>query len=238
MKIALCDDSNSDLKMLKECLIRLEKETNNEFSITNYNDPERLIQDYQSENIPELVFLDIYMNDTLGTDTAKKLRDLGYRGSIIFCTSSEDHALEGFKVKADGYLVKPFTYKEFRDAIWRLDNLFIQKQKKVSFVSERIEYDLPVSDIVLIETSKKGSIVHTEKEQLFTWKRLKDFIAEIDSEGFYQTGRNYFINIDRIESINSEYIIMETGIKIDIPKMDSIKIRQDINNYIWRTMRE
>ncbi len=56
-----------------------------------------------------VVFLDIYMNGSNGIDTAKELRRSDTDCLLIFTTTSTDHALEGFQVRALHYLVKPYS---------------------------------------------------------------------------------------------------------------------------------
>ena len=57
----------------------------------------------------DLVFLDIYMGNENGIDTAQALRRFDADCMLVFTTSSADHALEGFRVRALHYLVKPFA---------------------------------------------------------------------------------------------------------------------------------
>ena len=238
MKIAICDDVKADREELKAALFKFEKEKNIEFTILEYSTPKSLYNDCKAREELQIVFFDVYMGDILGTDAAKKMRELGYKGSIIFCTTSEEHALEGFRVQADGYLVKPYSYEEFKEAIVRLESLFQNEQKRIVFTSERIEYEMPFSEVYLIETSNKGCLVHTSQGTMFTWKKLKEFIAEIDLDCFYQLGRSYFVNMDSIETVKENSIILKDGFEIFMPKRDLLKIKQDINDYIWKGMRK
>ncbi len=57
----------------------------------------------------DMVFLDIYMDHENGVDTAKALRRFDTDCLIVFTTTSTDHALDGFRVRAFHYLVKPYT---------------------------------------------------------------------------------------------------------------------------------
>lgn len=59
-----------------------------------------------------ILFLDIYMNGINGIETAKKLRSFDKDCLLIFTTTSTDHALERFQVRATHYLVKPYTDKD------------------------------------------------------------------------------------------------------------------------------
>lgn len=238
MKIVICDDLKEDREELKRVLYRFERENNLEFDILEYSDPESLLRDSNIRKTAQILFMDVYMGKVLGTDTAKRMRQMGYTGSIIFCTTSEEHALDGFRVQADGYLVKPYSYEEFVFALSRLHDLFYSKEKRISFKSDRLDYEIALSEICLIETYNKGCYVHTVHEKLFTWKRMKDFAAEIDADNFYKMGRYYLVNMDAIETINEESLILKNGFEIFMPKRDAAAMKQYINDYIWKSMRK
>ena len=64
------------------------------------------------QNNFEVVFLDIYMEDENGVEVAKELRSFDRNCILVFTTTSTDHALDGFKVRALQYLVKPYADEE------------------------------------------------------------------------------------------------------------------------------
>lgn len=238
MKIAICDDRKEDRDHLKNALYQFEKEKNLEFTILEFSNPESLYEDCVARDELKIVFFDIYMDNVLGTDAAKRMRELGYKGSIIFCTTSEDHALDGFRVQADGYLVKPYTYEAFKNSLIRLEDLFFKEQKRISFTSERIDYEVPVSEVLFLETGNKGCNIYTLRGRYFTWKKMKEFAVELESDCFYQIGRYYIVNMSQIEIVKEESVIIKGGYEIFIPKRELLKIKQDINDFIWRSMRE
>lgn len=238
MRVAICDDVESDRNELKKALYRFEKERNIELDIREYPNPEPLYMDCKERNDLQIIFFDIYMGDELGTDAAKKIREMGYKGSIVFCTTSQEHALDGFRVQADGYLVKPFTYDDLKIALNRLDNLINNEAKKISFVSERIEYNIQADDVYYIETYNKGCIVYTKNGELFTWTKLREFTEKYPFDCLYQLGRFFVVNLNNISMIKDDRIVMKNNAKIDMPKREAMRIKQDINDYIWNSMRK
>lgn len=236
MKIAICDDTKLHISALIGALNRFKSENNLDFSIDTFCSPEELMDcvspqmkafDYQ------IIFMDIYMPEHLGTDVTKYLRDSGYDGHIIFCTTSEDHALEGYRLRVDGYLVKPFTYEDFCNSIWNIHHLFKKSATTVNFISERVNYSLPASSVEFIETEKKGCRIYTEEDSYFTQKKIGEFISELSGLNFfYQINRSYLINMDFISSISSYEITMQNGVSIILPARTKIKLRQFISDYL------
>lgn len=238
MKIAICDDLASERLSLIECLRRLEEDRSLEIEITEYTSPVSLIDAPELLSETDILFMDIYMPQMTGTDAVRTLRDQGYTGSVIFCTTSEDHAVESYRLKADGYLVKPYRYEDFLEAIWRLDELFHDEVTRTEFISDRISYNIPIKDILFIETENKGCRVHCANETLFTWKKIGAFEDEVTNESsFYKIGRCYLVNLNQIDKLREEDLLMKDGCTIPYPSREGKKIRQHIKDYYWQMTR-
>ncbi len=59
----------------------------------------------------DLVFLDNLMDDMLGIQVARRLRELDYRGPLVFISSTDAYAVAGYEVAAAAYLLKPYDYE-------------------------------------------------------------------------------------------------------------------------------
>ncbi len=238
MKIAICDDLAEERKILREYLRRLEKEDNLEFDITEFDRAEGLIAAYDKGNVPDVAFLDIYMPGAIGTVAAKALADKGYSGSVVFCTTSLDHAVESYKLKADGYLVKPYSYEDFLGAIWRCRAHFEKSKKCLSFVSERIDYQIPLGDITYIETANRGCDVHTVKQVFFTYKKIGEIEEELRNEAaFLKIGRCFIVNMNRIKKTETDSLLLANGNHIPLPARDKKRLLQTVNDWFWKAAR-
>lgn len=99
MLIYLCEDSESDALRLKHHLNTYATKHHCNMEILLFSSGEEMIQYYKEEKrYPALLFLDIYMNSQNGVETARILRSLGYKGGIIFTTSSTEHAMASYEV--------------------------------------------------------------------------------------------------------------------------------------------
>ncbi len=235
MKIAVCDDIEEQRKILRSYLHRLENEEGLEIDICEFERGEALI-DYvkKSPTPPDLLFLDIYMGGIDGIATMRELRSVGYNGSVVFCTTSTDHAVESYKLKADGYLVKPYDYNDFIEAIWRCRRHFEKSKKCIRFVSERLDYEIPYQDILYIETELRCCAVHTKKETIRTYKKIGEFEADVNNEKqFIKIGRSYLVNMNSIEKTESDRLVLVGGDEIAFPTRDKKKLLQTINSYFW-----
>lgn len=238
MKIVICDDLAEERKTLREYIRRLEKEDSLELDITEFDSAEALIAAYDKGLCPDVVFLDIYMSGAIGTVAAKALADKGYSGSVVFCTTSLDHAVESYKLKADGYLVKPYSYEDFLGAIWRCRARFEKSKKCLSFVSERIDYQIPLGDITYIETANRGCAIHTIKQAFFTYKKIGEIEAELRGEtAFIKIGRCYLVNMSRIQKTEADCLHLADGACVPLPARDKKRLLQAVNDWFWKAAR-
>lgn len=238
MKIVICDDLTEERKTLREYIRRLEKEDSLELDITEFDSAEALITAYDKGLTPDVIFLDVYMPGAIGTVAAKALADKGYSGSVVFCTTSLDHAVESYRLKADGYLVKPYSYEDFLGAIWRCRARFERSKKCLSFVSERIDYSVPLGDITYIETANRGCDVHTVKQTFFTYKKIGEIEGELRGESaFLKVGRCYLVNMSRIKKADADSLIFADGDSVPLPSRDKKRLLQTVNDWFWKTAR-
>ncbi len=238
MRIVICDDIAEERNRLKDYIRRLEKDDNLELQITEYQSGEDLLRVYGTITPPDVIFLDIYMDGLTGTQVAAELKAKGYEGSVIFCTTSIDHAAESYKLKADGYLVKPYSYEDFLDAIWRARQHMQKSQKGLSFVSERIDYTIPLRKIHYIETSGRACSVHTDQGSYPTYKKIGEFEADLSLEpSFLKVGRCYIVNMNLISRFTEDGLLMKDGSLVPLPSRDKKKLQQTVNDWFWKTAR-
>ena len=107
MRIAIVDDLASERALLKTRLERQLALRGVQAELLEFESGESFLAAEKTQRFTA-AFLDIYMQGMSGMDAAKELRKMDTDCLLIFTTTSTDHALEGFQVRALHYLVKPF----------------------------------------------------------------------------------------------------------------------------------
>ena len=167
----------------------------------------------------DLIFLDIQMPDLTGIELARVL-DKGQPGKnprIIFTTAFNQFALEGYRVDALDYLVKPFNYEEFLRAATKAKTYFdlIQPAPKPVATSPlpedeylflKIEYQLvriAYKDILYIEGLKDYVKVHLQSEAkpLLSLTSLKTLEEKLPAGRFMRIHRSFIVALDKIKAI-------------------------------------
>ena len=111
MRIAIVDDLAGDRALLRERLERQLQRRSVQADLLEFESGEAFLAAEREQRFTA-AFLDIYMTGMSGVDAAKELRTFDTDCLLIFTTTSTDHALEGFQVRAMHYLVKPFAEEE------------------------------------------------------------------------------------------------------------------------------
>lgn len=160
-----------------------------------------------------LIFLDIQMPDFNGLEFSKQVP---MQTKIIFTTAFSEYAIDGYKVNAIDYLLKPFSYSEFLEAAQKALNWFklIQKadentENESFFVkSEYKNIQIFFSDILYIEGLKDYIKIYTQKNSkpIITLMNLKSIEEILPKKLFMRIHRSYIIAINKIKELNKSQV--------------------------------
>ena len=126
MKIAICDDD----ALCREQTAALigEYAQGKDISVSEYERPGSVLDDAALMGGFDIYILDVLMPGTDGIQLGMKLRQMGMNGKILYLTSSREYAIDAFKTKAIGYLVKPIR----KEALYPLLDEIIQQAAAVN----------------------------------------------------------------------------------------------------------
>lgn len=168
-----------------------------------------------NENSVDLMFADINMPDLNGMDFVKSLNN---PPKVIFTTAYSEYALEGFKVDAVDYLLKPISYPDFLKAAQKAKQRFFENENVIEkvdsnekFLFIKSEYKIlriNLADIQYIESMREYVQIHTENQKpimtLLSMKKLMDHLPEKD---FMRVHRSFIINLNKITTVERSRII-------------------------------
>ena len=158
MRLAICDDNELERRILHSLLKKYFSEASISCEFTLYDHGTTLYYDIMDGMEFDIIFLDLFMEDSFGLTIAKSLRELFYRGRIVFCTASADYALESYSVYASGYIVKPYRIKDIRHTLdWLLQEY---QSGSYGLVQKSSIKFIPVNEIMYVESSNTKCILH------------------------------------------------------------------------------
>ena len=117
IRIAIVDDDPHDRQVLREQLITYETNSKEKFEISEFDDGEKLVKDYQPAF--DIILLDIEMEKMDGMTAAEHVREIDNSVVIIFLTNMPQYAIRGYAVEALDYVLKPVSYYAFEQCLSR-----------------------------------------------------------------------------------------------------------------------
>ncbi len=191
----------------------------------------------------DVIFLDIQMPDLTGLELARVLeRSTMQRPTrIVFTTAFDQFALDGFRVDALDYLLKPFNYEEFLRAASKARHYFelVQRTESVpvavlpaapaeaadDYLFLKVEYQLvriAYSDILYVEGLKDYVKVYRQSDPkpLLSLTSLKTLEEKLPSRQFMRVHRSFIVALDRINAVTRNSVQIGTA---TIPVSDQYK---------------
>ena len=111
-KIGICDDSKLTCTELENMLRDIMQGLRIEAEIEPWYSGESLCKYLEAGNRFDLIFLDIHMKYQDGMTTAKRIREVDADAQIVFITALAQYAIEGYKVNALDFILKPVVYEQ------------------------------------------------------------------------------------------------------------------------------
>lgn len=229
MRIAICDDSALDRDIIQELVTYSFSQAQLHAELVPYDSGINLIDDIQDGMEFDIVFLDIYMDDHLGIDVARRLRQLDYPGEIVFLTASPDFAIDGYDVAAAGYILKPISVEKLNNIIDRIARNFDEHTYTIRQRSKVVR--LPLRDILYAESSNNKCILHrTDGTDYTVYKKLDEIEAELNDKRFLRCSQSYLVNMDHIRQADKSFLLT-SGDVVLIRQRDLRAIRQTYLDY-------
>lgn len=187
---------------------------------------------YLKSNPVDILFLDINMDELSGIEL---LESANITSQVIITTAYQEYALKGYELSVTDYLLKPFTFNRFLQAVTKAqkalalpvaetpapDFIFIKTENRLEKVSFK--------DILYIEGMRDYRRIHMQTKRIMTLQNFKELEQLIPASMVCRVHKSYMVAIDKIESIERSRIKIANQI---IPISETYKelFYQVINN--------
>lgn len=168
---------------------------------------------YLNEETIDVIFVDIQMPDLSGIDFVKSL---DVKPMVVFTTAYSEYAMEGFKVDALDYLLKPIAYTDFLKAAQKAKKQYdASRQVTVSsdqdYLFVKSEYRVirvNFSDIQYIEGMREYVRIHLINDKpIMSLLSMKSLEAQLPDSQFMRIHRSYIVNLSQIKIVERSRIV-------------------------------
>lgn len=185
---------------------------------------------------PDLLFLDVELDDGLGFDLLKKLTPDDFE--VIFTTAHQNYALQAIKMSALDYLLKPVDREELENAILKAVSKPHTRQnlsKLLQNISAENNQDrfIGLPEAEGTRFVKLGNVIYCKSEGSYTYfqlgfdnkitvsSNLKKFEGLLSNSDFFRIHNSYLINLNQISQVTRKdggFVIMSNGSEIPISR--------------------
>lgn len=245
MNLALVDDLQYDLEYLQKLL--------SEYLLFVHETPRFSLylsgEEFLSAFCPgkfDAVFLDNLMNGINGMETARRLRSVDLSVPVIFITTEESYALEGYTVQAMDYILKPVS----RDRLSSVMNRLIGQKKKrrvIEIKENRMTRYLNLDDVLYVRSAGHFLEIQTTAGTLRPYMTLESFLSLLQQLGEYGESalglrfqnccRGYVVCLDHVRSFNISDFLMSDGSNVPVSRPKYREMKTAYANYLFSKTR-
>jgi len=164
--------------------------------------------DYLNNNKVDLLFLDINMDELSGIELLESSK---INSQVIITTAYQEYALKGYELQITDYLLKPFTFNRFLQAVNKAQENLVQHRSgtQPDFIFVKTENRLEkimLNEIVYIEGMRDYRRIHATNKKVMTLQNFSEFERLIPSSLVCRVHKSYMVALNKIESIERSRI--------------------------------
>ena len=219
MRIAICDDSQSDGKQLSEIIRSIAKESNLNIQVSQFTDGETLLSAASAESF-DLCILDIIMPALDGIMLAQEIRATDTSTRIVFLSTSNEYAHQSYRVAAYDYLLKPVDKDQIHTLIGRLYAELERKQAYICLQRGREFIRLPIDQLSHLEVNQKTLYFCLVDGRVWqipgTLAKYESFL--LSDPQFVKIHRSYIVNLQHIAQLSPKDCVMFSGKNLPVSR--------------------
>jgi two-component system response regulator LytT len=218
LKIGICEDEQRDMNKAIQLIQSYGEKRSLNFEIIQFVAAKDLVKYMQEVDYFDILFIDIYLPTNQGLALARSVREFDTNCAIVFTTSSKDHAVDSYSVRAIDYLLKPLTESSVNAALDRaIEEYSIKHWESVIVQNKQGTYKICLRDIFYAESNARVISIHTQTQGVIRlYDRLDNFQANCMHDSFYRCHKSYLVNLDYARSLEKNSFILKNGTTIPI----------------------
>lgn len=231
MRIAIVDDLKSDNNKLKSLIKKYFNNSKEEADIECYYDGESLLRHF-SEGKYDIAFIDIYMKEISGIDTARKIFASDKNCKIVFTTTSNNFASESYEVKAYSYIVKPISGDKVNSIFNNIKHKESKDSLNISLISHKTNINIALNRILYIDIITRNVNIHLFNDTFPVKGKFMDYSDKLlKYPSFIECFRGILVNMEHIANVTENDFILDNGESIPIRRRHKLDIKKRYIKY-------
>lgn len=232
MKVAIIEDEKREQEVLRAYFSRLEDVDGVITNLKFFDTGDDFLDEFEFGKF-DLILMDIDLNSRInGIETSQRLRKIDDQVILIFMTNLAQYAIEGYKVKAFDYIVKPISYFDFSQRM-KIIYQHVQERavQKIIIPNSDAKMVVNIKDIYYVEVNNHSLIYHTANGNIISSGTLKQALNELGKYHFAQCNNCYLVNLAYVMEVNG-YEVMVKGENLLISHPRKKAFLQELSRYL------
>ena len=228
IRITVCDDSKNDIELVTKALERYCAKNHLQVSLQCFCKPELVLYELRDGTTCDLYILDVSMPGMNGFELADRIREYSTTSSIIFLTSHEEQAAEGYRSRALRFVIKLNIERDLPEALDCAVKEICRSDTGVLTLRRYNDYRrIPYSEIISVNRVTRQLVISTESYGDITDNRgIKQFFDELNDRRFIFIDRSCFVNIDYISQITGYTLRLKNGVTLPVSRRSMQGVKQ------------
>ena len=213
MKILICDDEQQYIDELKIHIENFLQDRVIKFEIHTVNNPQTIVD---NNEIYQLAFLDIQMNELDGISLAKVLKERNIKTVIFFVTSFNDYQDDAMDLRAFRFFEKPFNPQRLYSGLEKAMEYIDESYVDFYIYTNNEQKKILVDDVIYVERGNRQVTFVTTQGNYTTRESFDEWCNILQNSFFYKVHKSFIVNLHYVTSYKYSEIFIQNNIRIPV----------------------
>lgn len=228
--VCIIEDESVCAEHAEKCLRDWAKRNQCRIEIHIFSSGEELMGEKEDFGY-QIFFIDIMLKRINGLKVAEYLREHHYEGEIVFLTSFQEYAIDGYHVHALDYILKPVTPEKINDCMEHLLSKYTEENYKYSY--RREIKNIPYRNIIYFASSGHNIDIITTTGEYQQPKSFRELKGEQLPVQFLQCNRGIIINIGHVVQLRKQEVVLTNGMILPVSVSYAEKLQEAFFRYAF-----